>query len=300
VIDNLTMVKEMKPPNALLNANGGPFVHNGITYNPKFQDGELCGYFGRLKNLRLLWKPEKISISNSIHKYYLGDNSSDFHLFQMHEAVEKLSIDTGIRWEAALVTKLEFGCNIETNVTSVYRSLQDYGGKHYLPMEYKGKVYGQRCILTDYTIKGYDKSLQMKLMDGTKLERSLFRWEIAVLRTRTIQKKLGLSEVTLQDLLVPKTWRTLADFALFKFRNTIRANQVNLHKIENIEKLKVLAVMLQPDIKEHIRLNKKDTYRNYRRIFASLMNDRNVCPSDDTELQLSRKFDLLLRNQSIL
>jgi hypothetical protein len=297
--DNLTLEKECRPSIDLLKANGRPFEHRGIIFHPKFQQGKVCRYDGRLKNLLLFWKPEGIKVCNSIHKYWHGNNFTDFHLWEMGTAIEKLSDETGISWKGAVVKYLEYGCNVGANATTVYRGLQSYQGKDYSAMDYRGKVYGARRILTDYTIKGYDKTLQAKLLDGISLDRSLFRWEVAVSRTRGIEKLLGVPKLTLRHLLMMKTGRVLADDALQKYQTSIKMQQLDLSNVSSPHVLRIIAYMQVHAIRDEIKRHYKETFDRDRKIYSRIMADKSVCIVDDTEEQMRAKFSLLINNRGI-
>jgi hypothetical protein len=64
-----------------------------------------------------------------------------------------------INWINAVVKKLEYGCNVEANALAIYKSLLRYEDKDYIPMQFRGKVYGVACHFTEYRIKAYNKTL---------------------------------------------------------------------------------------------------------------------------------------------
>jgi hypothetical protein len=298
VIDNITLVKVCKPPNALLKANSGPFEYSGIIYYPKFEHGVVSRYDGQLKNLRLFWYPQKVIICNSIHKYCRGNNFSNFHLSEMQASVEKLSEDTGIQWEDAAVKKLEYGCNLEANAEIIYQSLLSYKGKDYLPMKYNGKVYGADCEFNEYKIKAYDKTFQVKEVERQNLNYSLFRWEVVLKQKKGIGRIVQPS-LEVKHLLLPETWQVLANDAVTKFENSIKLQQLYLHKLSTHE-LRVFATMLNPLIRDEFERHHKDVYKRDRGIYRRFMRDKTICIADNAAEQLRAKFRQLINDRGIL
>jgi hypothetical protein len=216
----------------------------------------------------------------------------------MQEAIEKLSGETGFDWKSAAIRKLEYGCNVEANATTIYRSLQSYKGKDYLPMLHKGRVYGAACDFTDYRVKGYDKTLQVKMADRLSLDRSLFRWEVALRRPRCIERTLQVPELSLQKLLMPKTWQMLAEDATNKYQNTTKKQQLHFHKLTPHEN-RIYAEMLMPEVVDNLKRHHKETYKRDRRIYKRIMADSGICLPDDVAEQLSGKFGQLISNGGI-
>jgi hypothetical protein len=293
VIDNLTLIKECKPPKVLLNANGKPFEYKDIIFYPHYQKGELRRYDGQLKNLRLYWYPEKVIACNSIHKYWHGNNYSDFYLEEMKAAIESLCDSTSINWKNAIFKSMEYGCNVEAKATTAYRSLTSYKGKDYLPMQFKGKIYGAYCEFTDYKIKGYNKSFQVQKVDKITLGTPLFRWEVVSNRQRNIETTLELQAPTLKDLLLPATWKILANDAVMKYQRTLKVQQFHLARLSLHEK-RILAMMLLPEFKEDLKLHHNETFRRDRRIFNRILASKNLCQAEDIAGQLKQKFEQLI------
>ena len=70
--------------------------------------------------------PDKIYLCNSLHIFWHGYNYNDFYLEDLRSAIEAINEITGINWKNAIVKKLEYGCNILTNASSVINSLRSY------------------------------------------------------------------------------------------------------------------------------------------------------------------------------
>ena len=300
MIDNFTLVKNFKPPNELNIAAGKPFEYNGILYSPKYRHGEVQRYEGQLKNLRFYLYPDRIYLFNSLHKYWTDNNHSDFHLREMRNAIEAVNEDTGINWHNATVKKIEYGCNVEANAPRTYRSLLGYRGKDYLPMHYRGKIYGAVCEFTDHKMKGYDKAFQVQEVERTKLHLPLFRWEISIARMRSIENKLNCTApLTVYKLMKQDTWNILANDAISKYQNSIKMQKIHLHKLSAHQK-RVIAEMLVPKIREDLKIHNRDTYKRDRRIYMSIISDKTICEEDDTIEKLKAKFEELCCDRHII
>ncbi len=298
VYDNITLEKQYKPPVEVSRAEGKPFNLYGVSYSPKYKQGELKRYEGRIKNLLIFLYPNKIYLLNSIHKYFKGNNFSDFHLLEMRDAILMLNEETGISWNDAIVKKCEYGCNIKANANKISNSLLSFKGKDYLPMQRNGKKYGVVCEFTDYKIKGYDKAFEVRAVEKINLIDPMFRWEISMARIRNIQKILALSEIKAKHLLLPETWQIMAEDAILKYKTTIKMSQLNLFKLSAHEK-RIIAEMQVPQIREDLKHHNKATYKRDRAIYMRIMTDKNICMEDYVPGELSEKFNKLISGEPI-
>jgi hypothetical protein len=288
VIDNLTIVKEYKPPKEFLNASGRPFEYRGMIFNPNYINGQVCRYFTQIRNLRLSVDESNACLSNSIHKYWCGNNYSDFHLEEMKEAVFTLSEYTGINWHEGIIKKVEYGCNLNVNSISAFRTLVSYRGKDYMPLLHRGKVYGAFCQFTDYKIKGYDKAFQVKETDKIFLPYPIFRWEIALFKMRMLEKVIQ-STLTIDRLLKPWTWEYLANDAVCKYDKSIKRQKLNLADRSTHEK-RIIAEMRDPEIREDLKRHNKNTYKRDRRIYTRILADKSILEEDCLTDQLQGKL----------
>ncbi|HRP33932.1 MAG TPA: hypothetical protein PKV73_18670, partial [Agriterribacter sp.] len=154
MVDNITLVKDCKPPPQFYKAKEKPFEYKGCIYSPKFNNGQIVRYEGQIKNIRLFMYPEKVYLLNSLHKFHKGNNYSDFTKSELRAAIE------------AIVKKIEYGCNVSTDAANAIYSLQSYKGKDYQPMAKNGIRYGAACEFAQYRIKGYNKPFQVNREDN--------------------------------------------------------------------------------------------------------------------------------------
>lgn len=293
MIDNITLVCDNKPPPQLRNANERPFEYKGLIYSPKFNNGQIIRYEAQLKNLRLFQYPDKVYLLNSLHKFYKGNNYTDFNKTELKAAIEAISDNTGIHWKKATVKKIEYGCNVSANATNVIHSLQSYKGKDFQSMAKNGIKYGAACEFEQYRLKGYDKTFAAKHIDKISLQKPLFRWEMQINSVKYFNRfKMDLP-IKANHLLKKDFLIMLASDAVTCFKNTIKMQKLNLHKLSTHEK-RVLAAMLNPEIREDIKHHNKDTYKRDRRIYRRIMADKNICINNETGQLLEDKFRQLI------
>lgn len=293
MIDNITLVKAQKPFKQALQADGRPFEYKGMTYSPMYTGGQLRHYMGILKSLRIYIYPDQVYVCNSLHKYFHGNNFTNFFRSEIKEAIEQLNEETGVSWNGATIKKIEYGCNVSANAAAVSGSLLSYKGKDYLPMHYKGKKYGAVCEFEDYKLKGYDKAFEARQTAQINLSYSLFRWEVAMKRMRPIQAIAGTTDLSTKHLFMPTVLKLLSEDATRKFQNSIKMQRLQLHKLSTHEK-RILAEMLVPEIREDLKKHHKETYKRDRRIYRQIMSDKKICDADDTAKALKQKFEELL------
>jgi hypothetical protein len=291
VIDNITIVKPFSPP--LCTKDSKPFDHIGLMYQPVYKNGVVARFESNLRNLRILIYPEKICLVNSWHKFSKGNNWSDFNAAEILETIEQINGITGIDWRDAQIKKIEYGCNIEQHTNDFFKSLQSYKSKNYLPMSYKGSVYGAKCEFQDYAIKCYNKTFEALKTDGIAIDKQITRWEIVTSSMKHLHnRRPQLSLIKVKDLGNPNILHQLANDAIQKFRETMKIEQVDLSQLTTSEK-KVLAVMRDPELKEDFRRNQKETYKKDLRIFKKIMS-KHIIDTSKTGEKLEAKFDELL------
>ncbi len=295
MIDNITLMMEASQPPEAIKAGGQPFEYKGQTYCPKYTNKQLRCYEAQIKNLRLYLYPERIYLTNSLHKFYHGNNYGDFYLSELRAAIEAISDATGYDWAKAAIKKMEYACNISSNGSAVAQSLISYQGRDYLPMARDGKAYGKAWDAAKVTLKGYDKQMQVKLLDKLQLNTPMFRWEIVAKYEQHIQRLFSCDTVTAGQMLSREGLKILAADACKKFNDTLKKQIMNLHLL-TVEQLKMVAVMENEVLREDFKRHHKRTYKRYRIKYRELMNNKTICPDENTGQEIARKFDELLSN----
>jgi hypothetical protein len=294
VLDNTSFILGFSPPSGLYYRNS-PFEYKGVIYSPKYnKQGQISYYVGYMENLRLcIYLNNMISLQNSLHKYWHGDNYGDYYLSELRDTITAINEQTGINWSEARVLKLEFGCNITANAPKVINSLLSFKGRDYLQMHRKGSVYGKSCELTDYKIKAYNKTFEVRHTSLTNLRTTIFRWEIAWKRLRNIESWLHHKPLKVKHLLKPETLHFFAKDSVEKYQSSIRKQVPNLFNLSTGEK-KAVAAMLVPEIREDLKIHNRETYKKDKNTYQRIMSNESICSSDNTERELQQKFEELI------
>lgn len=237
-----------------------PFEYCDVLYDPEYRKGELFRFKGRLKNLIVLVYPDRVVLKNSIHKYWHGNNYSDFTTSEFIDAINEICSLTGLNWWESHVKSIEYGCNLyDIDTNGIINSFKAYKRKDYYPMVYSGKKYGIKAEMQEFSIKGYDKTFEVKHHDKITLPQSIFRWECCVKKPVYFKnRKIPIS--TVRDLIDLSVLETLVYDLVDKFTKSIRIPSVNLSGMPVSDK-KILAYMNDDIIRTNIKVSHPDTYK---------------------------------------
>lgn len=64
-----------------------PFYWKELYFTPKFKKGFLNGFESDFKGLKIILYEDKIRITNSLHKFYKGNNHSDFTFSELTDSI---------------------------------------------------------------------------------------------------------------------------------------------------------------------------------------------------------------------
>lgn len=293
MIDNVSMVLPTAPPPEAIEAKSRPFELRGNIYSPKYRNGEIKGYEASINNLKVFIGPQNIYLTNSLHKFFKGNNYSDFRYSELHEAICRLSEVTGYNWIHGAIKKIEYGCNIVNENAHPICGLVSYRGKNYLPMSKCGKVYGWSVDTAKYTLKGYDKQYQVGRVDGLKIDRPIFRWEVVVKHSQYLERKLNTSWLPVEKVFQKSGLQLLAKDAVQKFEDSIKIGRMNL-KVLTAEHKKILAVMLNPEIRQDFKDSHREAYKKYVRVYRQIMSSASIALPDNMGEKISEKMAELL------
>lgn len=169
----------------------------GIKFRPFYIKGHLWAYKGEYRGLQLVLHDRQLKITNSLHKFYKGNNYTDFSYSEIKAAISLLSGKFHISPADFNIKKLEFGLNIilEKYALHYINYFLSYKNKFFDKMRSSHKEYGRKCFLSEYDIKVYDKQLQVNLKDKIKIESSLLRFEVAYKQQRAMPKIKTLADL---------------------------------------------------------------------------------------------------------
>lgn len=209
-------------------------------------------YKAQIENLHITYfhRTSTIRVSNSIHKFAKGNNYSDMSFSELLHALQKIVEITGIDLEHWSIKKLEIGFNIETEKKGTeYLSLfSTFKNKTPDKMRNDAFWYGVKWFFTEYNIKIYDKTAEVKRHDRVLLDTNILRFEIAINRFRKIPFVKFLSDLQDKNKL-----RSLFDF----FRSEVK-------RIEMIESVDLSQVGKERDV-EMFFASQNELYWQYQK-----------------------------------
>ena len=184
MVDNIVISGPIRLPTSVEKRSNSPFEYNGLLFSPYYDRyGEIKSYVGITRNLRVSISPysERITIANSFHKFFHGNNYSDFTFSEFEQTIHSLSNLLKLDLLEFKIHRIEYGCNsFLERLESFMDGLKRFRGKCYQPMLHKGSRYGAECTRAYYSIKAYDKSFQVKKTSGISIRPNLLRWELRV------------------------------------------------------------------------------------------------------------------------
>lgn len=210
MIDNICLVTDT--PKSFMNdiSLGNPFYWKNILFKPIYHNGNeelIKCYSGDLENIKLIVYREKFYIKNSLHRFLKNENFTDFTFSELILSMNNLMGFLQLDINRVKVVRLEIGMNIELEIPleSCINSIISYGTKEFDKMKKGAMPYGKKCILTDYSLKVYNKTFQLRHQHNIEIDKELLRIEIDYNKHRPIS-----FIQTVSDLCKIETLRKLA------------------------------------------------------------------------------------------
>jgi hypothetical protein len=252
----------------------------GLKWHPIINKYEyLSCYYTYINNLKLVLKNDKIYIKNSLQCFYMNNNYQSFSYSQVVDALNNLNQLVPFNVYEAIVTRLAIGVVIEEDAQKVCNEWQYYLGKPPVHMFDKNKIYGAKFHLTDYYLKGYDKTFQAKCKDKINIGKPYFRYEIEG-KTKFFNNKtnnVGIN--TVADLIDKEKYKKLCDILMSRYKMIEKEAEIDLSEL-TIKQKRLVASMRDFKIKESIRKQHSHSYKTDREKYLKLM--RNI---DNTDFQ---------------
>jgi len=177
-----------------INGKKGQFAIETITHTAKFETYDIV-----VREVIRTNKTPKyyLKVKGSLHKnWFNGSNYKRFYYYNVCSEIDKICTTLQINRLVAKVVNLEFGVNIEVDFTPhmfLEDNLINYKNNQfnqYAP-DKRNKRLGFECVLSQYVVKCYDKSLQFDL------DYKLMRFE---LKFKKMQKLKRIGIINLHDL----------------------------------------------------------------------------------------------------
>lgn len=153
---------------------------------------------GNLEQLKVTANPFGVWVSNSLCKYWHGENITELSLTDTKAAIEKLSDSLNLPMDRAAVYRLDFGHNIQ----------MQYAISHYLPtLTHSGRYHRlEQPQSVYYKLKErelifYDKTAEAKTK-GIEAKANLLRYEVRL--QKKVARQLKKPTITANQLCSPE------------------------------------------------------------------------------------------------
>ncbi|ARV06153.1 hypothetical protein BTO04_05305 [Polaribacter sp. SA4-10] len=247
------------------------FIWEGLKWCPTYNDKtqKVNGYKTSVDNLDLRLKGNTISCNNSLQKWYMGNNYESFSYSQVVKALSKLNSVLPFNVYDANIHYLAVGTIIEEEAKPILDPWLSLNGKQPIPMLGANKQYGKKFYLTDYNVKGYDKTFEVKTHERIKLNKPLFRFELEIYTRNLNKRKNPIGIYTVRDLIDKEKYQMLADELLDKYDKIEKKQSIPLSQLNNKEK-EVLALFQNQEILRQYKIDHFETFGNRRKVYNKL------------------------------
>ena len=267
MLDDVKIVFPLEEPIEICRRNKvKPLQFNNIEFYPKYntKTGYVKYYDTLLDNLWLKISEDKLTINNSWHKYSKGNNFTDYSITDIQETYSKLSNSLNIDIINSEVKKIAYGCVINTPSEINYNNWKFYKTIEPSPMKKNSKKYGAKFDLTDYSIKGYDKSAEVWMHNKIKTEEELFRFEVEVKNMKYLKKrKHPINIHTVRDMLKYENLQLLMSDMLQKYNAIEKVPFCDFSGLTKEER-SVFSMMQYSPLREYLRKKENKTYKRYK------------------------------------
>ena len=261
-------IKTTKKKDNSVNDKFVEFDYQTIKHTAKYQTYELV-----ITEVNKVNRMPKyyLKIKGSLHKNkFNGANFERFYHLDVIDEINKLCDVLEIDSKTAKIDVLEFGVNIQTDFVPYsfliehlirYKHLQF---NQYAPDRLNRRL-GYECVLSQYSVKIYDKGLQFNL------PYNLMRFE---LKYKTMQKVNSIGIYTLHDLTKSDELDSLKDILLLAWNNVLLYEPLETGNAILTKSQKELIVNGN-NIKYWNNLHKsnKTKYNYHRDVFKELIRD---------------------------
>ena len=161
-------------------------------------------------------KKTKVTLTGSIHKFYLEDNYQDFCFADLVDAIYQLTQITEIPANEFIIHQLEFGLNIKCEIPSslILENIISHIGLEYELKTFNQQGYLKRFERSHYVIKIYDKGRQCRL------NQDIIRFELKAKKMQYLHKK-DIPIQTFADLMNREVYTDLGCLLIKAFNELI-------------------------------------------------------------------------------
>jgi hypothetical protein len=291
MLDEVNILTPIEPPIQVLKKVTEPFYYNDILMAPKWSNGNLSHYAGKHQNLHVSISNGYLKISNSWHKFLKGNNHSDFYCSEIKEAAYQVKDFFKITLNDTKVQKITYGCVIDHNPEEIYSTWMRYKNKEALPMTNKGVIYGAKFQLSDFNLKGYNKSFEVKKHDNIDLVGNYFRIEAEVNYMRHLYNRSQRINIhNPEDLFNYEIIQLLAKDLFTKYKTIEKMESINFSCLSP-EEIKIASVMKDPQARDaYKKAIHKRTFGRQLKKFKEIIKDNQ----DNSAIVEGKIFNKLL------
>jgi hypothetical protein len=280
MVDDLKLEIPIEMPLVYREKMPCPFEVNGIIFSPEFnRHGDVLCYSGQLENLYLKMVSGRLLVMNSWHKFYHGDNWSDFTWDDLQNCMHRLADLFGDGFWRARITKLTASVNLSCEAGQYIERLISYKGNPMEPMRPRSSriEYGKRHASTHYNIKVYDKSHEVKLTERLVIPSRLRIEKEMKMPYFHNRKKNPIRIYSPSDLTLPSSFDVLG-FELFETISSLGFDYgINPMDVQDFQDSISVVFMGNPEYRKVLK--KKSNYRTFKsheRRYEELRNEFQV------------------------
>ena len=278
--------------------NKQPFYWREILFKPVFGNGNdvfISKYTADIRGLRLGLRENQLVISNSLHKFFKGNNYSDFTRSELIQSIDLLSDILGIKSTLIMPAIIEYGINEKiSDIDNYLNSILNYKGKQIGVMRKKSSEYGRKLEMEQVYIKAYDKTKETWFHYKQRLtidNSNLLRAEIGLIGKKQLSFIPNLNALKNIDTL-----KILQKKLLYYFEFIELNESYNLNNISNRD-LELLHAGQNPLFwKDYKKVNyecSKKRKQQYKKICS---DKRNVGLREEVIQKIKEKAEYLIEN----
>jgi len=275
--DDIEIRMDLTPSPFPNNGKYKPFEYKGINFVPDYNNLGVVGRFkGNIDNIRLEIEPQTLILKNSIHKYYMGNNFSDYTLSDVFSTVGKLIYECGIDIRSAEVKKLAYAVNIPiNNPDCVYPGFVSYLTRPFNPMKKRNRTYGTFYTGADFKIKCYNKTRETQFHYRENTSENILRLEAEINNLRHLHiREKPIQIYTFRDLYNYDIAVKLTEDLINKYRRIYK--NPNLYDMElTTKELRLLALFSNPEYLDFHKNKFPDTYKKDRKKITDILKNRS-------------------------
>jgi len=281
MIDNVTLRLSLRDvPQELIKYEKDKLVINNLILNASYNQIDIKYYSVNWKGLFVKVMNDYIIIQNSLHKFYHGNNYTDYTYSDLKDTIAILCTEFEVDPSLFIIKKIEIGINIPFEHHNLLtNNFTDIKNTEFIPMLHGGRKYGKKNSKSQFDVKVYDKTLQVKLKDGVDIDKDVLRFEIVIKNMNFLYKRANqIPLYTLKDFEDINLLLKLGELLTETYRNISKITVVIAP--DTPPNIKKEIYLLTSDKREaflnDLRLNNPETLKKFRDSIKKLIHSNPV------------------------